>query len=226
MAEIADSARVHPTALIHAEAVIMDNVWVGPNVTIDAGTIVEPNAVLGYRVGVSTKPLRIGKNCLVATNATIYHSVTLGDSVKVRHNAVVREEVEIGEGTSIGSGCTIEPRTQIGRFCSLHCNVHVTDYSMIGDYVFIGPGFVSLSDLYLDYRRPQLHRDYKGVTIGHAARIGGAVLALPGCEVGEETTVGAGSQISGVLKPRMVYVGVPARPVRRVRPDEELGAQL
>jgi UDP-3-O-[3-hydroxymyristoyl] glucosamine N-acyltransferase len=225
MSEIAASACVHPTAIIDATAVIMDNVWVGPNVTIGAETVIEPNAVLGYRAGVSTKPLRIGKSCLVATNATIYHSVTLGDGVKIRHNAVVREEVEIGEGTSIGSGCTIEPHTGIGRFCSFHCKVHITDYSMIGDYVFIGPGFVSLSDHYLDYRRPHLHKGYKGVTIGRAARIGGAVLALPGCEVGEETTVGAGSQISGVLKPRTVYLGVPARPVRRVRPEEELGAQ-
>ena len=225
MAEIAATACVHPTARIHAEVVIMDNVWVGPNVLIDAGTIVEPNAVLGYRAGASTRPLRIGKSCLIANNATVYHSVTLGDGVKIRHNAVVRDEVEVGEGTSVGTGCTIEPHTRVGRFCSFHCKVHITDYSTIGDYVFIGPGFVSLSDIYLDYRRPQLHRDYHGVVIERAARIGGAVLALQGCVVGEETTVGAGSQISGVLKPRMVYLGVPARPVRRVRPDEELGAQ-
>jgi UDP-3-O-[3-hydroxymyristoyl] glucosamine N-acyltransferase len=225
MPEIPASACVHPSAAIHAKAVIMDNVWIGPNVVIEAGTIIEPNAVLGYRADASTKPLRIGRNCLIATNATVYHSVILDDGVKIRHNAVVREEVEIGEGTSVGTGCTIEAHSRIGRFCSFHCKVHITDYSTIADYVFIGPGFVSLSDIYLDYRRPQLHKDYKGVTIGRAARIGGAVLALPGCVVGDETTVGAGSQIGGVLKPRMVYLGAPARPVRRVRPDEELRPQ-
>ena len=225
MADIAASASIHPTALIQGQVVIMENVWVGPNVTIGAGTRIEPNAVVGYGGGSSTKPVRIGRNCLVANNVTVYHSVVFGDGVKVRHNAIVREEVEVGDGTSIGSGCTVEPHTRIGRFCSFHCKVHITDFSVIGDYVFIGPGFVSLSDFHLDYRRPQLHKAYKGVTIGRAARIGGAVLAMPGCEVGEETTVGAGSQISGVLKPRVVYVGVPARPVRRLRPDEELGAQ-
>jgi UDP-3-O-[3-hydroxymyristoyl] glucosamine N-acyltransferase len=225
MADIAASATVHPTAVLEPEVTVRDHVWVGPNVTVGAGTVIEPNAVVGYGGAASTKPVSIGRNCLIANNATLYHSVTLGNGVKVRHNAVLREEVEVGEGTSIGSGCTIEPHTKIGCFCSFHCKVHITDYSTIGDYVFIGPGFVSLSDIYLDYRRPQLHKDYKGVTIARAARIGGAVLALPGCEVGEETTVGAGSQISGVLKPRMVYLGVPARPIRRVRPDEELRPQ-
>lgn len=225
MAEIAASASVHPTAILEAQVTIKENAWVGPNVTVGAGTVIEPNAVVGYGGGASTKPVRIGQNCLIANNATVYHSVIFGDGVKVRHNAVVREDVEVGEGTSIGSGCTIEPHTRIGRFCSFHCRVHITDYSSISDYVFIGPGFVSLSDLYLDYRRPHLHKGYKGVTIGRAARIGGAVLALPGCEVGEETTVGAGSQIGGILKPRMVYLGAPARPIRRVHPDEELRPQ-
>lgn len=203
----------------------MENVWVGPNVTIGAGTVIEPNAVVGYGGGVSTQPVRIGRNCLIANNSTVYHSVTIGDGAKVRHNAVVREEVEVGDGTTIGSGCTIQPHTRIGRFCSFHSKVHITDFSVISDYVFIGPGFVCVSDVQLDYRRPHLHKGYKGVTIGRAARIGGAVLAMPGCEVGEETVVGAGSRISGSLRPRMVYVGVPARPVRRVRPEEELGAQ-
>ncbi len=221
--ELPASTFVHASARLAPGVVIMENAWIGPNVEIGTGTIVEQNAVIGYHGGPDTRPVCIGKNCLVANNATLYHSVTLHDGVKVRHNVVVREDVEIGGETSLGSGGSVEPHTRIGRFCSFHCKVHITDYSTIGDYVFIGPGFVSLSDLHLDFRRPQLHQAYKGVTIGRGARIGGAVLALPGCEVGEETVVGAGSQIGGVLRPRTVYLGVPARAIRRVPPTEEIG---
>jgi acetyltransferase-like isoleucine patch superfamily enzyme len=222
MAEISSKAQVHPTARLAIGVVIMENAWIGPNVTIDSGTVVEQNAIVGYHSNESTAQVHIGRECLIANNATIYHSVSIGDGVKVRHNVVLREGVEVGDGTSVGTGCSVECHTRIGRFCSIHSGAHITDFSLIGDFVFIGPGFVSLSDLHLDYQRPQLHKAYKGVTIGRAARIGGGVLALPGCEVGEETVVGAGSQINGVLKSRTVYLGVPARAIRRVPPEEEI----
>jgi len=124
--------------------------------------------------------------------------------------------------SSIGSAGTVEPHTSIGSGCSLHCRVHLTDYSQVADYVFIGPGFISMSDLNLDYRRPHLHQPYRGVTLGRGARVGGGVVALPGCTVGEETVVGAGSQIRGTLESRMVYLGSPARAVRRVSPRDEI----
>lgn len=219
MPDIAPTANVQPGARIACGAVVKHGAWIGANVVVEAGTVVEQNAVVGYG---GDGEVRIGRNCLIANGATIYHSAILGDGVKVRHNSVVRDNVEIGEGTSLGTGCTVEPHTRIGRFCSFHCKVHITDFSTIGDYVFIGPGFVSLSDLALDYRRPQLHQGYRGVIIARAARIGGGVLAMPGCEIGEEAVVGAGSHISGVLKPQVVYLGTPARAVRRVPPGEEV----
>jgi acetyltransferase-like isoleucine patch superfamily enzyme len=186
--------------------------------------LVECNAVVGYRTGESDLPTEIGCDCLISTGATVYHSVKLADGVKIRHNAVIREHVTIGDRTSIGSGSGVEPHTSIGANCSLHCRVHVTDFSDIGDFVFIGPGFLSMSDEALDFKRPHLHRGYKGVTIGRGARIGGAVVALPGSVVGEETVVGARSEIRGTLPARTVCVGSPARPVRRVSEAETLPA--
>lgn len=220
MPDIAATASIHPTARIADNVVVKGGARIGANVVIESGAIIEENAVVGY--GGVGGAVRVGRNCLIANGATVYHSVILGDGVKVRHYTVVRDEVEIGEGTSLGTGCTVEPHTRIGCFCSFHCKVHITDFSTIGDYVFIGPGFVSLSDLALDYRRTQLHQGYKGVTIGRTARIGGGVLAMPGCEVGEGAVVGAGSQISGVLKQGVVYLGNPARAIRRVAPGEEV----
>jgi acetyltransferase-like isoleucine patch superfamily enzyme len=92
----------------------------------------------------------------------------------------------------------------------------------VGDHVFIGPGFISVSDLHLDFARPQLHREYEGVTIRDKARIGGRVLAFPGAVIGEETVVGAGSVVRGQLLDRVVYLGDPIRAVRKVKPGELL----
>jgi UDP-3-O-[3-hydroxymyristoyl] glucosamine N-acyltransferase len=220
--DVSPLAWVSPTARLGQDVVVMPGAWVGPRAEIGDGSVIECNAVVGYRTGESDLPAVLGRGCLVATGATVYHSTRLADGVKVRHNAVVREHVSVGARTSLGSGSGVEPHTTIGSDCSLHCRVHVTDYSTIGDLVFIGPGFVSMSDENLDYKRPQLHRAYKGVTIGRAARIGGAVVALPCSVVGEETVVGARSEIRGTLPPRTVCVGSPARPVRRITAAEAI----
>ena len=80
----------------------------------------------------------------------------------------------------------------------------------------MGPSFTSFSDVNLDYRRPQIHQPYTGITIRHGARIGGRVTALPGTLVESEAVVGAGSLIKGTLLAGFVYVGNPARAVSRV----------
>ena len=56
-----------------------------------------------------------------------------------------------------------------------------------------------------------------------ACRIGGGAVLLPGVEVGEEAFVGAGAVVTRDVPARTVVVGVPARAVREVAPEELLG---
>jgi UDP-3-O-[3-hydroxymyristoyl] glucosamine N-acyltransferase len=217
LATIAREAEIGPGTVIEAGAVIGPLARIGANCRIEAGAYVGYGGVAGtHRATV------LGDRVLVSTNAVVYHSTRLHDQAKVRHNAVVREEVEIGPDTSIGTQSTIEHHCKIGRGCSLHARTHLTDYSWVGDYVFIGPGLLSFSDFNLDFRRPRLHSDYKGLTVGNGARLGGGVIALPGAVVGVETVVGAGSTISGNLKDRFVYLGNPAKAIRRVPKEHEV----
>jgi hypothetical protein len=220
---ISPLADVSPEAIIGPGTVVEAGAVVGPLAHVGADCRIEAGAYVGYG-GVTGKHQRtvLGDRVLVSTNAVVYHSARLDNDVKIRHNAVIRENVEVGEGTSIGSQSTVECHSRIGRMCSLHCRTHLTDFSTVGNYVFVGPGLLSFSDNHLDYRRPGLHEDYKGLSLGNGARLGGAVIAFSGTIVGEETVVGAGSIISGTLLARMVYIGNPARPVRRVPKEHEV----
>lgn len=225
-----NASYISPLAFIEKGAVIGEgtriegSAWISARAVIGKNCRVEHGASIGYGDWDSSEGSTvIGDECLVATGAVLYHHVTLGNGAKIRHNVVVREHVSIGERTSIGTGCNVEPHTIIGRFCSIHGHCHVTDYSLVEDYVFIGPSFASFSDFQLDYRRPQLHKPYKGVTIRSKARIGGRVTALPGSEIGEEAVIGAGSTVRGSLAGHMVYVGSPARAIARVPEEQHLG---
>lgn len=195
--------------------------WIGPTVEIAHGTVVQSGAALGRGGGAGGHgPTRIGVGCIVGSGAVLYHDVTLGAGAKIWHNTVIRSHVTIGEGSSIGSLSCIEHHTRVGCRCSVHSLCQVGDYSEVGDEVFIGPGFLSVSDLKLDFHRPQLHQAYKGVVIAARARIGGRVLAYPGSVIGVETVVGAGSVVRGTLLDGVVYLGDPIRAVRKVRPNE------
>lgn len=221
---------IDPSAVVSTLAVIDAGAHIGPRTVIAAGARItaaarvgadcriEEGAYVGYGFHRENGLAIVGDGTLVATHAVVYHSVELGPNVKIRHHAVVREHVMIGAGTSVGTGTTIEHHTVVGKDCSIHAHCHLTDFSNVGNLVFIGPFFASFSDLVLDYRRPHIHQGYAGVTIHDGARIGGRVTAMPGVDVGAEAVVGACSVIRGNLSAAMIYLGDPARAVARVLP--------
>lgn len=164
----------------------------------------------------------VGARCTVASGAVLYHDVVLGDGVRVWHHAVLMRQVTVGEGSSIGVHSCVVNNVVIGRGCSVHGQCQIGDFSRIGDNVFIGPGFLSVSDANLSFRRPGIQPEFRGIEIGDNARIGGRVLAHPDSRVGAEAVVGAGSVIRGELLARVLYLGDPIRAVRKVKPGELL----
>ena len=221
---------IDPSAVVSTFAVVDESAYIGPRTVIAAGARIgaaarvgadcriEEGAYVGYGFHGQNALTIIGDGTLVATHAVVYQSAELGPKVKIRHHAVVREHVIIGAGTSVGTGTTIEHHAAVGKDCSIHAHCHLTDFSKVGNLVFIGPFFASFSDLVLDYRRPHIHQGYVGVTIHDGARIGGRVTAMPGVDVGAEAVVGACSVIRGNLSAGMIHVGDPARAVGRVLP--------
>ena len=223
MNSISPLAHIDPTAKLGEGIVIEAGAWVGPGTEIGDKTIVQANAVVGRgHVPGSNGPTILGRDCIIASGVVVYHDVMLHDGAKVWHNAVIMRHVTIGAGTSIGVHTCIVNDVIIGRDCSIHGHCQVGDFSQIGDFVFIGPGFLSVSDHNMVFRRPQLTKHFQGIIVHDKARIGGRVLALPGSVVGEEAVVGAGSVIKGELVARVIYMGDPIRPVRKVKPEEFL----
>jgi UDP-3-O-[3-hydroxymyristoyl] glucosamine N-acyltransferase len=219
-------AHVDPSAQLADGVCVEAGAWVGPGTVVGAGTVVQAGAVLGRgHLPGENAPTVVGARCTIASGAVAYHDVVLADGVRVWHGAVLLRHVQVGEGTSIGVHSCIVNDVVIGRGSSIHGQCQVGDFSRIGDRVFIGPGFLSVSDMALSFGRPQIRPDFRGVSIGDGARIGARVLAYPDSSVGAETVVGAGSAIRGSLLPRVLYLGDPIRAVRKVKREELLAAE-
>lgn len=94
-------------ALIHPNAVIGENVFIGKGTVVAAGAVINPSA-------------QIGKGCIINTCASVDHDCVLGDFV---HVAV---------GAHVAGACSIDERTWIGAGATVSNNINVCGDCMIG----------------------------------------------------------------------------------------------
>ena len=144
----------------------------------------------------------IGASTFIDETAVVIGNVTIGEDSSVWPTTVIRGDVNritIGDRTSIQDGSV------------LHVN-HDADYNPGGDPLSVG------SDVTVGHK-VMLH----GCTIEDRCLIGMSSTILDKAVVKANTIIGAGSLVSPgkVLEGGYLYVGVPARQVRKLT-DEEL----
>ena len=245
---VAPTAQIHASARLGADVEVGHFSVVGADVEIGAGAVVGHHAVVhdgsrlaaGVRVDdhavIGKRPMRarrsattaaapelapavVGEGSLVGTGAVVYRGATLGSGVLVADYATVRERVTVGDETIVGRGVAIENDTTVGRRCKLETNAYLTAYSTVEDDVFVAPGVLTSNDDYIG-RTEARKAAFAGPTIREGARLGVGAVVLPGREVGREAVVGAGAVLTGPAAGGRVHVGVPARDVRPVAPEQ------
>jgi len=99
--------RVHPTAMIAPDSILIGDVTVGSR------TSIWPGAVLRGDYG----RIRVGANCSLQDNVVVHCSsqnpAVIGDGVTVAHNAIVHA-CKIGDECLIGAGAIIFDGARVG----------------------------------------------------------------------------------------------------------------
>jgi carbonic anhydrase/acetyltransferase-like protein (isoleucine patch superfamily) len=142
------------------------------------------------------KTPRFGDNVFVAPTATIIGDVVLGDGANIWPGAVLRGDVET---IFIGQGTSFQDNS--------------VAHADPGFPVTVGPGCIVGHGVIVH-----------GATIGARCLIGMGSTLLNGCEIGEESIVGANSLVTQGKKfpPRSLIMGSPAKVVREVTDDDLL----
>lgn len=127
-------------------------------------------------------------------------------SAFVAENALVIGDVEVGPDTSIWFYSIVRGDTnaiRIGSRCNIQdaCVLHVGEKrpTILEDEVSLA-------------HRVVVH----GCRLGKRSLIGIGAIVLNGAEIGEEAVVGAGALVAPqtIIPPKMLAIGVPAKPVR------------
>ncbi len=233
-AVLGDRVSVGAGSVIEAGAVLGSRVSIGCCTVIHAGArisadaVIEDCVVLGKRprlrpgssaAAVELTDLEIGEGVTVCSGAVVYAGAVVGSGTIVGDQSQVREGSRVGEGCVIGRASCVDFSVTVGDRVSIQTGVYVTGGAVVEDDVFLGPGVLMTNDDAMG-RHPRgtaLHAPI----VHRAARLGGAVVLVPGVEIGEEAFIGAGAVVTRDVGPREVVFGLPARLHGRVG-DEQL----
>ena len=215
--EVDQKVRIEPNTVVYGPARIGPRSFVGPNVILGFPARSELTDSISRGRNIHEVPgrrqLLVGRDCIIRSGTCIYSDVTIGDSVSFGHNAIVRENVRIGKHTMIGTGVVIDGSCEIGERVSIETGAYIPTNCRIEDSVFLGPHSVLTNDKYMTQKKKT---KLVGPTIRRGASIGANSLLMPSIEVGEGSIVGAHSLVMHDIPPRSIYVGVPAKKLKKV----------
>lgn len=111
--------------LVHAGAVVSDEVRIG------AGTVVMPGAVINSGAV-------IGKGCIINTSCSVDHDNWIGDYCHISVGSHLAGTVKVGEETFIGAGAVVKNNVDICEGCLIGAGaVVVSNIKVPGTYMGI-----------------------------------------------------------------------------------------
>ncbi len=188
------SARIHPTAVVHPDAKLADDVevgawaYIGPNCTVGAGSVIGMRATLEEHVHLAAR-VNVGIG-----------SVLGGRPQDLKFKGEVTT-VEIGEGTSIREYVTINRgtsesyKTTVGKGCFLMSYVHLAHDCHLGDGVIISNGTQLAGHVKIDDR----------------AILSGLCAVHQFGKIGRHAFVGGMSRVAKDIPPYVKAVGNPVK---------------
>lgn len=171
----------------------------------------------------------------IATGVTIGRFVVIedgvevGDGARIEDFALIQSGSRIGAGTKIGTYCKVGRNVVIGQGCSFTSFCEIRDGCVLGDHVSMGSrctlsaGTKVDDDVIMKYGfvvtdTPNLMENNKKVVgrLGARSRFGANVVIMPGVSVGEDSEIGACSQVRHDVPAGQIWYGNPAKFYRNV----------
>ncbi|HUU09191.1 MAG TPA: acyltransferase [Phycisphaerae bacterium] len=149
----------------------------------------------------------LGENGIIRSGSVVYANVRIGNDVRTGHNVLIRENTTIGHNVMIGTNTVLDNNCQIGNHVSMQSGVYLPTGTVIGDYVFLGPGATFTNDRFPVRTESPL----TPAVVERGVSVGANCVVLPGITIGQGALLGAGSVVTKDVPEWHMAVGSPAR---------------
>ena len=136
-------------------------------------------------------------------------------STNIWQFCVVFPGAKIGEHCNICANVLIENEVTIGNNVTVKSGVQLWDGVTLEDDVCIGPNVTFTNDLFPRSKNPDW--ELRRTVVRKGASVGANATILAGITIGENAMVGAGSVVTKDVPADEVWVGNPARFLRKAR---------
>lgn len=145
--------QIHPSAVIHKDARLADDVVVGPycvihsGASIGSGTILEANVVIIEDVKIGQNN-HFFQNCVIGSRPQVLRlksdsetgGLIIGNENVIREQVTVHRGIKPGDLTTIGNNNLLMVGTHIGHDCTLEDNIVMSNLVQIGGHCKIETG--------------------------------------------------------------------------------------
>ena len=139
----------------------------------------------------------------------------IGQNTDIWQFTVILQDAVIGSNCNINCHVFIENNVKIGNFVTIKSGVYIWDGIEIEDNVFIGPNVTFTND---KYPQSKTYPDcFQKILIKKGASIGASSTILGDVTIGEYSLVGAGSLVTKDIPDNELWMGAPAKFVRKLK---------
>ena len=125
-------------------------------------------------------------------------------------------DCKIDDESFIGPFVEIQKGVKIGKRCRIQSHAFICELVTIGDDCFISHGAMFINDLFVTGGPAAGNKDlWRSTKIGNRVSIGTHATILP-VTICDHTVIGAGSVVTRNITESGIYVGNPARLLRRL----------
>lgn len=142
------------------------------------------------------------------------NSKKIGLNTQIWQYVVVLEGAVIGDNCNINCHCFIENDVKIGNNVTIKSGVYLWDGIEIENNVFIGPNVTFTNDKYP--KSKQYPEKFDKILIKSGASIGASATIIGPVVIGENSLIGAGSVVTKNIPANELWMGNPAKFIKRI----------
>ena len=195
-----DSTYIEPTVSIGQDTTILPNTFLQGDTRIGENSVIGPNSIVD-----NTK---IGKNCIIRAS--------------VLEGAILEDNVDIGPFGHLRRGAHLAKGVHMGNFGEVK-DSHLGEGTKMGHFSYIGNATIGKN---VNIGAGTITCNYDGkqknpTDIGDDVFIGSDTMLVAPVKLGDGAHTGAGSVVTKDIAEYMLAVGIPARAIRKINPEEK-----